>query len=70
MADGTSAAGHDVQRHHSAQPLYGAMVARLPRARFIPIVYHFFVANIVLFWLLLTLNIAPLIVARVSCARS
>src|SRR5674476_1166769 len=33
----------------AAQPLYGALVARLPRARFIPIVYHFFVANIVLF---------------------
>ena len=48
-----------------AQPLYGALVARLPRARFIPIVYHFFVANIVLFWLLLTLGIAPVIVARV-----
>ena len=48
-----------------AQPLYGALVARLPRARFIPIVYHFFVANIALFWLLLTLGIAPVIVARV-----
>src|SRR5215468_12280369 len=40
-----------------AQPLYGALVARLPRARFIPIVYHFFVANLILFWLLLTLDI-------------
>ena len=40
-----------------AQPLYGALVARLPRARFIPFVYHFFVANLVLFWLLLTLDI-------------
>jgi ATP:ADP antiporter, AAA family len=48
-----------------AQPLYGALVAKLPRARFIPIVYHFFVANLVLFWLLLTLNIAPMILARV-----
>jgi AAA family ATP:ADP antiporter len=48
-----------------AQPLYGALVARLPRARFIPIVYHFFVANIVLFWLLLTLGVAPVVVARV-----
>ena len=48
-----------------AQPLYGALVARLPRARFIPIVYHFFVANIALFWLLLTLGIEPVIVARV-----
>jgi ATP:ADP antiporter, AAA family len=48
-----------------AQPLYGALVARLPRARFIPIVYHFFVANLLLFWLLLTFGVAPVIVARV-----
>jgi AAA family ATP:ADP antiporter len=48
-----------------AQPLYGALVAKLPRARFIPIVYHFFVANLALFWLLLTLGVAPVIVARV-----
>jgi AAA family ATP:ADP antiporter len=47
-----------------AQPLYGALVAKLPRARFIPIVYHFFVANLAGFWLLLTLDIAPVIVAR------
>src|SRR5271157_5216847 len=48
-----------------AQPLYGALVARLPRARFIPIVYHFFAANLALFWLLLTLDIEKVIVARV-----
>ena len=48
-----------------AQPLYGTLVARLPRARFIPFVYHFFIANLVLFWLLLTLDIAPVIIARV-----
>ena len=48
-----------------AQPLYGALVARLPRARFIPIVYHFFVANLVLFWVLLTFDIAPVVIARV-----
>lgn len=47
-----------------AQPLYGALVARLPRARFIPVVYHFFVANIAVFWLMLTLDVAPAIVAR------
>src|SRR3974390_3102504 len=47
-----------------AQPLYGALVARLTRARFIPIVYHFFVANLLIFWLLLTLGIAPQAVAR------
>ena len=48
-----------------AQPLYGALVAKLPRARFIPIVYHFFVANLAVFWLLLSAGIAPVIVARV-----
>ncbi|MFI4986647.1 MAG: NTP/NDP exchange transporter [Alphaproteobacteria bacterium] len=48
-----------------AQPLYGALVARLPRARFIPFVYHFFVANLAVFWLLLTLHIATVEVARV-----
>src|SRR5246500_305420 len=48
-----------------AQPLYGALVARLPRVRFIPIVFHFFVANLVLFWLLLILDIEKVIVARV-----
>src|ERR1700760_3263186 len=47
------------------QPLYGALVARLPRARFIPVVYHFFVVNLLLFWLLLTLGVEPVIVARV-----
>src|SRR6185312_14356226 len=48
-----------------AQPLYGALVARLTRARFIPIVYHFFVLNLAVFWLLLTLGIEVAIVARV-----
>jgi AAA family ATP:ADP antiporter len=48
-----------------AQPLYGALVAKLPRARFIPIVYHFFVVNLALFWLLLTLHIDTAMVARV-----
>src|SRR6202021_3367138 len=46
-----------------AQPLYGALVARLPRVRFIPIVYHFFVANLILFWLLLVFDIEKVIVA-------
>ncbi len=49
----------------AAQPLYGALVARLPRRRFIPIVYHFFAVNLALFWLLLTLGIETTIVARV-----
>jgi len=48
-----------------AQPLYGALVARVRRVRFIPVVYHFFVANLALFWLLLTSGVATVIVARV-----
>ena len=48
-----------------AQPVYGALVARLPRRRFIPIVYHFFALNLALFWLFLTLGIATTLVARV-----
>ena len=49
----------------AAVPLFGAVVARLPRQRFVPLVYHFFVANIAIFWLLLTLGIARIEVARV-----
>jgi AAA family ATP:ADP antiporter len=48
-----------------AQPVYGALVARLPRGRFVPIVYQFFAANLAGFWLLLTLDIEPVLVARV-----
>jgi AAA family ATP:ADP antiporter len=49
----------------AAQPLYGALVARLPRARFIPLVYHFFVANLALFWLMLEMHLGAVWVARV-----
>jgi AAA family ATP:ADP antiporter len=49
----------------AAVPLYGAVVARLPRRRFIPLVYHFFVANLAIFWLLLTLGVERQMVARV-----
>ena len=48
-----------------AQPIYGALVAKLSRARFIPIVYQFFVVNIALFWLLLSAGIATVTVARI-----
>ena len=49
----------------AAVPLFGAVVARLPRRRFIPLVYHFFVANIAIFWLLLALDVGKVHVARV-----
>jgi AAA family ATP:ADP antiporter len=46
-------------------PLFGALVARLPRRRFIPVVYHFFTANILLFWVFLTYKIAITDTAKV-----
>ena len=46
-------------------PVYGALVARLSRQRFIPLVYHFFVVNIVIFWVLLTQGIALATTAQV-----
>ena len=42
-----------------AVPIYGALVARLPRAKFIPLVYHFFAANLIVFWALLAFKVAP-----------
>src|SRR5215218_8833440 len=47
----------------AAVPLFGAGVARLPRQRFVTLVYHFFVLNIAIFWLLLTLDVAKVEVA-------
>jgi len=49
----------------AAVPLYGALVARLPRRKFIPVVYHFFVANLAIFWVLLALDVERQMVARV-----
>jgi AAA family ATP:ADP antiporter len=49
----------------AAVPVFGAVVAKLPRKRFVPLVYHFFVINIALFWILLTLGYEKVNVARV-----
>jgi len=49
----------------AAVPLYGWLVARVPRRRFIPLIYHFFVLNLAIFWLLLTLDVERQTVARV-----
>lgn len=48
----------------AVQPAYGAAVARLSRRYFIPLVYHFFVVNILIFWLLFTLHVRVVEVAR------
>jgi AAA family ATP:ADP antiporter len=48
-----------------AQPLYGLLLKKLSRRRFVVVCYQFFAANLLLFWLLLTLGISTVTVARV-----
>src|SRR3990170_7068901 len=38
-----------------AVPLFGAIVTRFPRRRFIPLVYRFFILNILIFYLLFSI---------------
>jgi ATP:ADP antiporter, AAA family len=45
-------------------PFQSALAAKLPRARFIPVVYLFLVANMVVFWFLMRSGMAPVAVAR------
>jgi AAA family ATP:ADP antiporter len=47
------------------QPFYGALVKKLSRRRFIAIVYQFFVSNLALFWILLSLHTSDVLVARI-----
>lgn len=46
-------------------PLYGWLVSRFERRQFIPYVYVFFSANLLIFWLSLTQGIAIELVARI-----
>ena len=46
-------------------PLFAAAVARLPRRRFIPLVYHFFILNLAVFWALLQADVWRIGTARV-----
>jgi ATP:ADP antiporter, AAA family len=48
----------------AAVPAYSALVARVPRARAIPVVYRFFLANVLLFWGLFSMGAAPVATAR------
>ena len=48
-----------------AVPVFGALVAKLPRRIFIPAVYHFFVFNLVVFWAVLESGMPRAEVARV-----
>ncbi|MEJ0098410.1 MAG: MFS transporter [Pseudomonadota bacterium] len=45
-------------------PFQSALAAKLPRVRFIPVVYLFLVANMLVFWFLMSEHIAPVGVAR------
>jgi AAA family ATP:ADP antiporter len=49
----------------AASPIFSGAIARLPRRRFIPLVYRFFIANLIVFWALLTLSIETAWTARV-----
>lgn len=40
-----------------AAPIYGYLVSRMGRRRFVPLVYHFFALNILMFWGAITWNI-------------
>lgn len=45
-------------------PLQATIAAKLPRHRFVPVIYLFLVLNMVVFWLLLRAEVAPDIVAK------
>jgi len=47
-----------------AVPLFGALTARLPRRRFLPIVYYFFIFNILIFYALFQIEVYRPGVAR------
>lgn len=49
----------------AASPVYAWLSSRLSRARLIPAVYHFFAANLLLFWLLLFFDVARSETAKV-----
>src|SRR3954467_12549500 len=45
-------------------PLFGWASSRFPRARLLPVVYLFFIANLAIFYILMQAGIAPTVVAR------
>lgn len=49
----------------AASPLYAGLVAKLPRQRFIPLIYRFFILNLAIFWALLDFKIEVTWTARV-----
>ena len=49
----------------AASPLYAGLVAKMPRQKFIPLIYRFFILNLALFWALLFFKIEVTWTARV-----
>lgn len=45
-------------------PFQAWVAARLPRAKFVPVIYLFLVANMAIFWLLMSAGVSPVNVAR------
>jgi AAA family ATP:ADP antiporter len=45
-------------------PFQAWVAARLPRTKFVPVIYLFLVANMAIFWLLMTTGVSPVNVAR------
>jgi len=48
----------------AAVPAYAWLVSRLPRRKFLPVVYHFFTLNLILFWITLLSGFNPEWTAR------
>jgi AAA family ATP:ADP antiporter len=49
----------------AASPLYAGLVAKLPRKKFIPLIYRFFILNLALFWAFLSFRFEVTWTARV-----
>ena len=46
-------------------PLFGALVARFTRRRFLPLIYHFFAVNLLIFYVLFKMGVDPGWLARI-----
>jgi len=51
------------------QPLYGWLTSRFPRSVFLPWVYGFFAANLLIFWVWFACSGPPGIARTISCGE-
>jgi len=45
-------------------PVFGAVVSRFPRRQLVPLIYRFFIAHILLFYILFTIDVGRVLLAR------